>query len=310
MLLIVSMPHQQRHTDIITKGWINLIPRPLRPYFYLMRLDRPIGTWLLLLPSWWAILLSGGLSAWKTMILFAVGSLIMRGAGCVINDLWDRDLDGQVERTATRPIPAGDITPKQALIFLCALLCVGLVILLQFNPFTIGLGVLSLIFVIIYPLMKRITWWPQLFLGLTFNFGALMGWAAVTGDIGWQAITLYIVGIFWTLGYDTIYAFQDMEDDALIGIKSSARYLVEKVTILSPSTIITGFYAIHYALLWGTCFSDTSLGIGLTITALPLLHLLWQAQTLSTTDPKNSLTRFKSNRDYGLLICVVILILS
>ncbi len=285
------------------------MPDAIRPYLYLMRLDRPIGTWLLLLPGWWAILLAGGLGAWPTLTLFAIGAIVMRGAGCVVNDLWDRDLDSKVERTSTRPIPNGDVTPKQAMIFLGGLLFLGFIILLQFNLTTIILGVVSLAFIVAYPLMKRITWWPQAFLGLTFNFGALMGWAAITGGLGWQAWVLYIASFFWTLGYDTIYALQDRRDDALIGIKSSARWLSEKWdgNIKMP---LYAFYAVHYlyfavVLLWGSNISF----FGVVFLTLPLLHLIWQVKTLDTDSPQNALKRFQSNRDYGLLMCVVITLL-
>lgn len=302
----------KHHTDIVQTGWVGQMPAALRPYLYLMRLDRPIGTWLLLLPGWWAILLTGGLAQWPTLLLFSVGAILVRGAGCVVNDVWDRDLDGRVERTQTRPLPAGDVTVRQAIalvIFLC--LC-GFAILIQFNMLTIMLGVVSLVFIVAYPLMKRFTWWPQAFLGLTFNFGALMGWAAVTGELPWQTWILYAAGFFWTLGYDTIYAMQDRSDDALIGIKSSARYLTEKLKRFKPETIIMGFYLIHYALLWAACFGDDPLviGGGFFISLLPLVHLRWQVETMDINDHKNTLCRFKSNRDYGLLVCFLIIILS
>ena len=295
----------QPHTDIINNGWISRAPDSIRPYLYLMRLDRPIGTWLLLLPALWAMLLTGG--SWQFIALFAVGAFIMRGAGCVVNDLWDRDLDGQVERTATRSIPNGDVSPRQALIFLAFLLSCGLVILLQFNTLTIILGIVSLVFVAVYPLMKRITWWPQAFLGLTFNFGALMGWSAVTGVLPWQAWMLYAAGFFWTLGYDTIYALQDRDDDALIGIKSSARWLTEKYKgqIQKPLYV---FYAVHFVMVAIVVASLHSWFA--TLLLILSMHLIWQVRTLSITNPKNSLARFKSNRDYGLMVCVVVLMAS
>jgi 4-hydroxybenzoate polyprenyltransferase len=274
-----------------------------------MRLDRPIGTWLLLLPGWWAILLTGGLSAWPIMILFAIGAVVMRGAGCVVNDLWDRDLDGSVERTATRPIPNGDVTIRQALIFLCALLLLGLAILLQLNGLTILIGIISILFIAVYPLMKRITWWPQAFLGLTFNFGAIMGWAAMTDELPWQAWLLYASGFFWTLGYDTIYAMQDRNDDALIGIKSSARWLTEryKGNIQYP---LYAFYGIHFAGIVCVILSMQWAILPMLLLTVPLIHLLWQVKTLSISNPANQLKRFKSNRDYGLLVCGVIILFS
>ena len=300
------MTQKQGHTDIIDEGWITKIPAHIRPYLYLMRLDRPIGTWLLFIPALWSILLAGGLSQWPILILFAIGAIIMRGAGCIINDLWDQDLDGKVERTAKRPIPAGDVTIRQAVKFLIALLAIGLLILIQFNLTTIILGFLSMIFVGIYPYMKRITWWPQAFLGLTFNFGALMGWAAVTGEVGWQAIALYIAGFFWTLGYDTIYALQDLKDDALIGIKSTARLFVNKwkKKIKIP---LLWFYGIHFFMMVNIIFGTYPTVLALILSAAPFAHLYWQVHTLKPKTPENALKRFQSNRDYGLMMAAIIL---
>jgi len=300
------MNNQKHHTDIIQTGWVGKMPQSVQPYLYLMRLDRPIGTWLLLLPAWWAIGMNG--ASLYLMALFAVGALVMRGAGCVVNDLWDRDLDGQVERTSTRPIPSGDVSIRQALAFLCCLLSIGFVILLQLNTVSIILGGVSLIFVGLYPLMKRITWWPQAFLGLTFNFGALMGWAAATGDVPWQAWVLYAAGFFWTIGYDTIYALQDRADDALIGIKSTARLFVDKWQV-NPAIPCATFYAIHYALLcvvimWGQQWSLIHCAL-----ALPAAHLSWQILTLDQSNHANTLARFQSNSHYALIVLGVILIL-
>jgi len=308
MLMIIAMNRTQNHTDIIKHGWVGRLPKSMQPYCYMMRLDRPIGTWLLLLPAWWSILLTGGMHAWPTMILFGVGALIMRGAGCVVNDLWDRDLDGAVERTATRPIPNGDVSPKQALIFLAILLSLGLIILLQLNALTITLGIVSIVFIVAYPLMKRITWWPQAFLGLTFNFGALMGWSAMTGELPWQAWMLYASGFFWTLGYDTIYALQDRADDALIGIKSSARYLTEAWSG-DIKIALYGFYIIHFVMLTVVMMSIFS-SYAIAIFILAMAQLMWQVKTLSLTDPKNSLERFQSNRDYGLIVCACVVLLQ
>ena len=200
----------------------------MQPYALLMRLDRPIGWWLLLLPGWWAIVLASGgvmnmnIKSWALMAAFLIGAVVMRGAGCVVNDIWDRDLDKMVERTRERPLASGAVSVKQAAAFLSLLLMIGAAILLSMNMLTIMLGLLSLPLIALYPAMKRITYWPQLFLGLTFNFGALMGWAAVTGELSAAPLFLYLGGIFWTIGYDTIYAHQDKEDDALAGIKSTA----------------------------------------------------------------------------------------
>lgn len=302
------MTPKQNHTDIVKKAWLEKIPQCIQPYLYLMRLDRPIGTWLLLLPAWWAIFLTGGISAWQYLVVFAIGAIVMRGAGCVVNDLWDRDLDGQVERTATRPIPNGDVTPKQAFVFLISLLVIGLFILLQFNMLTIALGIVSLIFIGVYPLMKRITWWPQAFLGLTFNFGALMGWSAITGELPWQAWALYVSGVFWTLGYDTLYAMQDRTDDMMIGIKSSARWLTERYKgNLQPPLYI--FYCAHFLVLLWVMWS-MELSWMMIFMIMPFGHLMWQIKTFNIDDPQNALNRFKSNRDYGLMICAIIILLT
>lgn len=284
------------HTDIKREGWIKkLLPPVLRPYAALARLDRPIGIWLLLLPGWWAIALATNKptrmdgEAWEFFVLFGIGAVVMRAAGCVVNDLWDRDLDKKVGRTSLRPLASGEVTVKQATIFLAALLIVGFVILLQFNALTILLGVLSLPLIAIYPLMKRFTWWPQLFLGVVFNFGALMGWAAVTGSLDTPALLLYAGGIFWTLGYDTIYAHQDKEDDALAGIKSTALLFGEK----SRSYVAT-FFCIAYVLLFAASHSFFLIPAA--------LHLTWQLYAWKPDDAASSLRVFKSNRDFGILV--------
>jgi 4-hydroxybenzoate polyprenyltransferase len=270
-----------------------------------MRLDRPIGTWLLLWPCLWSLALAHPLDfhfLYYT-VLFAIGTLLMRGAGCVINDLYDQKLDAQVERTTGRPLPSGEVTRKNAFIFLALLLLTSFLILIQFNFITIILGLLSMPLVALYPLAKRVTWWPQLILGLTFNWGAFMGFAASQGTLPVQAFYLYIAGIFWTLGYDTIYAHQDKRDDLLVGIKSLALHLGDK-----SKFFITLFYVIFYALLNIVAFvSDLSVfayfGLGFV-----LCHTLWQVKTWDMNDPVNSLARFKSNRDLGLLVFIAYLI--
>ena len=223
-------PQAASRSDIAENDWIERhAPHRARPYCRLARLDRPIGTMLLLWPCFWGISLAAGSRSWpdlRLLALFAVGALVMRAAGCVINDIADRDFDARVARTAGRPLASGALTPLNAWLFLSALLAGGLVILLQLNRTAIILGLAALPLVGVYPFMKRITWWPQAWLGLTFNWGALMGWAAAGGGADWwPALALYGAGIVWTLGYDTIYAHQDKEDDALIGVKSSARRL-------------------------------------------------------------------------------------
>ncbi len=292
------------HTDIRFDGWIErVLPAPLRPYALLMRLDRPVGIWLLLLPGWWAIVLAAGGVAhmnrhdWWAMLLFGAGAVVMRGAGCIVNDLWDRDLDRQVARTAARPLAAGTVGRKQAAAFLLLLALLGLSILLQLSLVGICLGFLSIPFILAYPYMKRITWWPQAFLGLTFNFGALMGYAAVTGMLAWPAWLLYAAGFFWTLGYDTIYAHQDIEDDARAGIKSTARRL---------GRWSKPFVAAAYLLAWlllEAAFgaAGASLAARLAL-AVPLAHLAWQLKIWRTDEPASALFVFRSNRDFGLMV--------
>lgn len=274
------------------------MPRPIQPYLILMRADRPIGTWLLLFPCWWSLTMAA--ENWPNLyfaLLFAIGAFIMRGAGCVMNDLADRNYDGLVARTATRPIPNGDVTPKQAALFIGLLCLCGLVILLQFNQFTVFLGIASLALVFIYPFCKRWTYWPQAILGLTFNWGALVGWAAVTGEVGLPAICIYVAGLFWTLGYDTIYAHQDKEDDELVGIKSAALRLGDKT---KPALWV--FYGLTLGLiaLGGTLAGlNWPFYIGLTA---PAAHLLWQILKLDIHNPTVCLTLFKANRWFGWLL--------
>ncbi|MCB1783901.1 MAG: 4-hydroxybenzoate octaprenyltransferase [Alphaproteobacteria bacterium] len=293
------------HTDIKRIIWIErILPKSLLPYVALARLDRPVGIWLLLLPGWWSITLaSGGIAnmklwEWTVLALFGIGAILMRAAGCVINDIWDRDLDRQVERTRSRPLAAGTLSLKQASVFLATLLLISLVILLQFNKTTIILGIATLPLIATYPLMKRFTWWPQAFLGLTFNFGALMGWSAINGSITLPALFLYISGIFWTIGYDTIYAHQDKEDDALAGIKSTAlkfgansKYWVAHFYAFSLITMLIATMLLN---------SESSLKSGLFLIPAAA-HLIWQLKTWTPDNPESSLKTFKSNRDFALL---------
>lgn len=286
-------------SDIPRDGWIDRwIPAPARPYLRLMRLDRPIGTWLLLFPCWWGASLAaaaeGRLPNPVWILLFGLGAVVMRGAGCVVNDLADRDFDGRVARTADRPIPSGAVSVPQALAFLLGLLLLGLAILLQFNWTAVGIGAASLALVFTYPFMKRITYWPQAFLGLTFNWGALVGWAAETGDIGWPSLLLYVGGLFWTLGYDTIYAHQDKEDDALIGVKSSALKLGD-----GTRPWLFGFYA-GAVLLWAVAFIlagvDWPAFVGLATAGVLLFR---QAARVDIDRPADCLATFKANRFVG-----------
>lgn len=293
-------PHHSA-SDIPRGNWLDrFVPASARPYARLMRLDRPIGTWLLLLPGWWALAMAEQPGSWPNPLwvaLFGVGAILMRGAGCVINDLFDRDFDSQVARTADRPLASGAIRVRTALVFLAALLLVSFGILVQFNLFAMMIGALSLALIVPYPLMKRITWWPQAWLGLTFNWGALLGWAVVRGEIEPATLVLYAAGFFWTLGYDTIYAHQDKEDDALVGIKSTARLLGT-----NSRPWIAGFYIVCIALLalsgW-MAQVGWPFWIGLAIGAG---HLAWQARTIDFNDPKDCLAKFRANRDFGLII--------
>lgn len=294
---------QRFHSDIRSGDWIDTrLPAVARPYARLMRLDRPIGTWLLLLPCLWSLALaSDGLPNLWFAFLFVLGSIIMRGAGCVINDLCDRDLDGRVERTKTRPLVGGQVSIRQAILFTLFLFFLGFLILIQFNSFTFWLGVASIPIVCLYPLAKRVTWWPQFVLGLAFNWGALMGWGAMHGSLGWPAILLYVGGVFWTLGYDTIYAHQDKEDDRIVGIRSLALYLGDQ-----SRTGIAFFYAVFLLL---TFFAAVSAGVGLVfyyIFAAALAHMLWQLVSWRMDDPANCLMRFRSNRDLGLIVLLAI----
>ncbi len=299
-------------SDIRIGDWVDRwLPEPARPYARLMRLDRPIGTWLLLLPCWWGLAMASTAipellepkDALYLGALFGIGAIVMRGAGCTVNDLWDRDFDKKVARTATRPIASGAISVKQAFVFLAAQLAVGLMILLQLNwtCFWLGVGVLALVFT--YPLFKRFTYWPQAILGLTFNWGALMGWAAVTDGIHEGALILYAAGFLWTLGYDTVYAHQDKEDDALIGIKSSALALGKRtkpfMMVVYPGTLILIFMALQ----------QVSLPTAPTFWPLFLMaagHMAWQIWRVDIDRPSVCMMIFKSNRDFGLAVTAAI----
>jgi 4-hydroxybenzoate polyprenyltransferase len=298
-------------SDIPIDHWVNRhLPENWRPYARLMRLDRPIGSWLLLLPCWWGLALGwrAGPEAtdiWeiaRLYLLFSVGAVVMRGAGCAVNDLWDRDFDAKVARTINRPIAYGDLSVKQALGFLVVLLLIGLAILLQLNQASWILGVSVLVLVFTYPLFKRVTYWPQFVLGLTFNWGALMGWVAVTGTLAWPCVVLYCAGIVWTLGYDTIYAHQDKNDDALIGVKSSALALGDKTV---------RFLWIFYGLtLTGILATGAIAGLGVHFYLLMIpaaLHLGWQAWRVDIDNPKDCLAKFKSNKWFGFIVTAAIL---
>jgi 4-hydroxybenzoate polyprenyltransferase len=297
------------HTDIVAQGWVARLPRGWAPYALLARLDRPIGAWLLFLPGLWSILLGGhaaGLDGWPTarlLALFLAGAVLTRGAGCVINDMWDRDLDRKVTRTAGRPLASGAVGTRGALVFLAALSGLALVILLQLDEEAIRLGVRSLILVIMYPLAKRVTWWPQLMLGVTFGWGAPMGYAAAAGRLDGAAGLLYLGAIFWILGYDTIYAHQDREDDALIGVRSTAR-----------------LFGRHSRPFLAACYAATILCVaasgwlaGLSVwffpaLLLPAALLARQVVSLDIDNPALCLKLFKANREVGFAIGLALLL--
>ena len=282
--------------------WIDRLPAALRPYAVLARWDRPIGTWLLLFPCWWGVALAPGWPDLGLLALLALGAIAMRGAGCTINDLADRDIDARVERTRNRPLASGALSPADALAFLIVQLAVGLVVLLNLNPAAIALGFLAMPLVIAYPFMKRITFWPQAFLGVTFNWGALVGWTAATGQLSAPALLLYAAGFFWTLGYDTIYAHQDKEDDALVGVKSSALALGRR----TPEFVAL-FYAVMLVLL-ASAGALAGMRAGFFLMLVPVvLHLGWQVLGLRIDDPADCLRRFRANRDLGLLVFLAIL---
>ena len=286
-------------SDIPKGGWVDrFAPAELRPYARLARLDRPIGTWLLLFPCWWGIALAspGWPSLWL-MALFALGAVVMRGAGCTYNDIVDRDFDARVARTADRPIPSGAVSVRQSIAFLLAQLVAGLVILLSLSPAAIWLGVLSLVLVFTYPLMKRVTWWPQFFLGLAFNWGALMGYAAVADGLDAAPFILYASGIQWTLGYDTIYAHQDKEDDILVGVKSSALRLGA-----NTRPALFAFYAGTVALLTAAGLAAGLAWPYFVLLAAGAAQLAWQAWDVDLDDPANCLAKFRSNRLFGWLV--------
>jgi 4-hydroxybenzoate polyprenyltransferase len=286
-----------------TGNWVDtLAPAWSRPYLRLARLDRPIGSWLLLLPCWWSSALAAIAShraapSVAHLALFFIGAFAMRGAGCTWNDIVDRDLDRSVERTRSRPIPSGQVSVFQAAIFLVLQSLVGLAVLLTFNVFTIALGIASLAIVAVYPFMKRITYWPQIVLGLAFSWGALIGWAALFGRLGAPPLLLYAGSIAWVIGYDTIYAHQDREDDALIGIKSTALLFGERT-----KPMLALFYAIAVVLIAAagvTAGAGAIFGFGLLAFAA---HLAWQVFKLDIGDPDLCLAIFKSDRDAGLIL--------
>jgi 4-hydroxybenzoate polyprenyltransferase len=290
-------------------NWVDTrAPQWSRPYLRLSRLDRPIGSWLLLMPCWWSAALAATVADSIRQLpvvvaLFLLGAFAMRGAGCTWNDITDRDLDAMVERTRSRPIPAGQVSVPQALAFLVVQALIGLAVLLQFNRFAVATGIASLVIVAIYPFMKRITWWPQIVLGLAFSWGALMGFAVTLGRIDAAALWLYAGSIAWVIGYDTIYAHQDAEDDALIGVKSTARLFGARTRL--ALVILYGLAVILIGVALALAGAGVPAWIGLAAFGL---HLGWQIWRLDIANPAMCLRLFKSNRDAGLLLFVGLLV--
>jgi 4-hydroxybenzoate polyprenyltransferase len=294
---IASMP------DARPGNWVDrYAPAAFRPYLHLARFDRPIGSWLLLFPCWWSLALAEIYrgrpypNLWY-LGLFFVGAFVMRGAGCTYNDIIDRDYDGRVARTALRPIPSGAVSVRNALIWACLLSLIGLAVLLQFNRFTIMLGMASLLLIAVYPFMKRFTYWPQLVLGLTFKWGALVGWAAIFATLDAPALVLYAGCVLWTIGYDTIYAHQDKDDDAELGLRSTALRFGG-----ATQNWVGGFYGVA-VVLWAIAAAMAHAHLVFFVAlALVALQLAWQVSTLEIDNPANCLRRFRSNKDVGWAI--------
>jgi 4-hydroxybenzoate polyprenyltransferase len=289
--------------DAPPKNWLDrFAPDWLKPYGRLARWDRPIGWWLLLWPCWWSAALvavaadRGAPNVWH-LFLFLIGAIAMRGAGCTYNDLIDRDLDAHVERTRGRPLPSGAVTPGQAVVFLVAQALVGALVLLQFNDFTILLALASLVIVAFYPFAKRVIDWPQIVLGFAFSWGALVGWSAALGHLSAAPVVLYLGAISWTIGYDTIYALQDKEDDTLIGVRSTARLFGRRSRLA-----ITGFYVAAFV-LFGFAFVLADAGLfAFAALGAGFLHAIWLIVTLDPDDPQNCLKRFRENSTTGWMI--------
>ena len=306
-------------SDAVTGNWVDhLAPAWTRPYLRLSRADRPIGTWLLLLPCWWGALLaaaSQGTFGWReawVLVGCAIGAWLMRGAGCTWNDITDRKFDAAVARTRSRPIPSGQVSVRQAGVWLALQAVLAFAILLSFHNFAILLGIGSLVLVAIYPFAKRFTWWPQVFLGLAFNWGALLAWAAVTGGLGWPPVFLYLAGIAWTLFYDTIYAHLDKEDDELIGVKSTARLFgtgtYRWLRWFLMATVLLMTLAILLALLPAN--NPLALVVALGGPWALGWHLAWQIRSLDIDDPAVCIRLFRSNRNAGLIPALFVAIAS
>ncbi len=296
--------------DAVKDNWVDLYaPAATRPYLRLSRADRPIGTWLLLIPCWWGLTLAmlfDGKAGWHDAWIAlgcALGAWLMRGAGCTWNDITDRDFDGQVERTRSRPIPSGQVSTRQAAMWMIAQALLAFCILLTFNKAAIALGVLALLPVAIYPFAKRFTWWPQIFLGLAFNWGALLAWTAHTGSLAAPAVVLYLAGIAWTLFYDTIYAHQDTEDDALIGIKSTARLFGENTGPWLRRFLMATVGLMGIAVIYSAIDSANVLAMAIALGGPWAMgwHMTWQLRGLDIHDNTKLLRLFRANRDTGMI---------
>ena len=309
----------EKVADADEENWVDsFFPKWAIPYLRLSRADRPAGTWLLLIPCWWGILLAAneknnfGLEKYDLWLLTAcsVGAFLMRGAGCTWNDILDKDFDQRVTRTKTRPIPSGQVSISKALIWMVLQTLLAFIILLTFNKFSIIVAISSLVLVCIYPLAKRFTWWPQLFLGLTFNWGVLVGYSAVMEEISLTAILLYLAGVSWTLFYDTIYALQDLNDDIEVGVKSTARLFIKNIKFW-----LTTFFIIFWTLVGIVIFNSTMenniVGIGTAVLGVLLLfmHLLYQVIKLDVSSQKSCLATFKSNRNAGLILVTILFVI-
>lgn len=301
--------------DRVEDSWVDThAPDDLKPYLRLSRADRPIGTWLLLLPCWWSILL-GALAMPETLGLRTVwlflacgaGAFLMRGAGCTWNDITDRDIDPLVERTRNRPLAANQVSVREALIWMGVQALAAFLLLLTFNGAAIALGVLALVPVAVYPFAKRFTWWPQVFLGLAFNWGALLGWTAQTGSLAWPAVVLYLAGISWTLFYDTIYAHQDREDDALIGVKSTARLFGENTEKWLVGFLVGAVVLMSLSIIYALAPLANPLVLSFTLAGTWAFgaHLNWQLRRLNIHDGDVCLRLFRSNRDAGLIVVLI-----
>lgn len=309
--MVAAMPHLDSPPPDVTpdsqhRGLVGLLPRSLRPFALLARFDRPIGWWLLFWPGAWGVTLAGGAATrWDLILWLLLGSIAMRGAGCVYNDIVDRDLDRQVARTAARPLASGAVSLKAAWAWLVALCLIGLGVLLQLHVDAAIVALLSLAPVAAYPFMKRITWWPQAWLGLVFSWAALVGWSEVAGALAMPGLLLYAGSICWVIGYDTIYALQDREDDALIGVRSSALRMGSRVR-LGVGLFYAGALALWAGAIWMLRPDWLAL-----VALLPVaLHFGWQIATLSPADGAGALHRFRSNRFAGLLMFMACLVVG